>query len=151
MPHPKISAGIPGIADSLQCGLISYIHKTTFEVLTMGDHEFVDNYGDDPWEEDRERVLEEPFAWICISKPTPSEGFKIMADFAENMVGGRLRTDLIDALNRSKPFRNFKGIVESSAARNDWFSFRDAAYRQYVSDAIERALDVMRTDEDMDS
>jgi len=42
------------------------------------------------------------------------ESFKIMADFAENIDNARLQDRLINALNKSKPFRNFNWEIDNS-------------------------------------
>lgn len=49
----------------------------------------------------------------------------------------RLKEDLIKISNRKSPFANFKAEIESSAYREEWFSFRTKKYEEYVKEQLE--------------
>ncbi len=72
------------------------------------------------------------------------QAFRVMEDFANNLEIGTLKIELITALDQKHPFQNFKQIVESSEARQDWYDFKRAAYKDYVREEFEwqtRSLD----------
>lgn len=61
-----------------------------------------------------------------------------MVDFAESvddkMIGGKL----INALNRTKPFHNFKWQIDNSGEyRQQWFDFKKMRYMQWVKEQID--------------
>jgi hypothetical protein len=60
-----------------------------------------------------------------------------MEDFANSVEIGALKVELLNALNQKHPFQNFKRLVESSDARQDWFDFRNVAYANYVREEFE--------------
>ena len=75
---------------------------------------------------------------IVIEKPASHESFQIMRSFVAKVIPeGRLKEDLEEALLRSKPFRNFKTIIDNCQYREDWFKFKQTAIEEYVRDAIE--------------
>jgi hypothetical protein len=48
-----------------------------------------------------------------------------MKDFADDLDEGDLKLSLQDALNKNKPFQNFKFIVDNSGEfRQKWFDFQ---------------------------
>lgn len=66
------------------------------------------------------------------------ESFRIMEDFAASLPESPLRSRLLDALSRNKPFRRFREVVHSDLAlRAQWFAFRDDALARYASDWLE--------------
>jgi hypothetical protein len=49
-----------------------------------------------------------------------------------------IRRNHVTALNKSKPFRNFKWVIDNSGAyRNQWFEFKKNRYIEYVKEQIE--------------
>src|SRR6056297_1070258 len=66
------------------------------------------------------------------------ESFKIMEDFAEIVEDTKLRNNLINALNRPKPFRNFKWQIDNSGDyRQQWFDFKKMQYIQWIKEQID--------------
>ena len=61
-----------------------------------------------------------------------------MAGFADSVDDTRLQDKLINALNKSKPFRNFKWQIDNSGDyRQQWFDFKKIRYIQLVKEQIE--------------
>lgn len=61
-----------------------------------------------------------------------------MASFADSVDDTRLQDKHINALNRSKPFRNFKWQIDNSGDyQQQWFDFKKIRYIQLVKDQIE--------------
>ncbi|MEN9443733.1 MAG: hypothetical protein RIS47_623, partial [Bacteroidota bacterium] len=81
-----------------------------------------------------------------------NQQYEFMHDFAKTVEDLTLRGRLLDALNRSKPFRNFQEIVRFSDSDQDWFdylrmrtieAFRNqiAAFNGILSPNVEDDLD----------
>jgi len=61
-----------------------------------------------------------------------------MADFAESIDNPRLQDRLINALNKSKPFQNFKWQIDNSGEyRQQWFDFKNMHYIELVKKQID--------------
>ncbi len=62
-----------------------------------------------------------------------------MEDFIETVEDKRLREKLELGLSLSKPFRNFKDIIDDeNEYRKRWFEFRDVRNIEFVKEQIER-------------
>lgn len=70
-----------------------------------------------------------------------SQAFDVMKDFANQLETMTLKIELINALDRKRPFRNFKDIIDSSDSRQDWFDFQEVAYKEYVRKTFEWEMD----------
>ncbi len=65
-----------------------------------------------------------------------------MADFAEQLDdSNKLKTKLINALNKRKPFREFKFVIDNSGEyRQKWFDFKNEQLQQWVKDKFEETI-----------
>ncbi len=102
------------IASELEAGMRCFYNKQTGEIKTIPNF---DNWLDadkEPWEEDLTELDENRIDYIEFEDMSSRESFQIMADFAEIVDNAQLRDRLIDSLNKSKPFRNFKWIIDNS-------------------------------------
>jgi hypothetical protein len=61
-----------------------------------------------------------------------------MVDFAEQLKdGNRLKDRLFDALNRSKPFSQFKLAIDNSGEfRQKWFDFKQTKLENWVTEKL---------------
>jgi hypothetical protein len=53
---------------------------------------------------------------------------------------GKFRKELITALNRRKPFCNFKWLIDGSDYRKDWFVFKMASLEELVREILNGRL-----------
>jgi hypothetical protein len=61
-----------------------------------------------------------------------------MADFVETVDNEKLRESLIQALDRPKPFRNFKFTIDNSGPyRDKWFKFKDKKLIEWVESQLQ--------------
>ena len=68
----------------------------------------------------------------------PHDDFRIMEDFAHSVSKQAVKSRLLDALSRNKPFRRFKDIVHSGESlRDEWHAFHDDALAQYARNWLE--------------
>jgi hypothetical protein len=124
------------IAEQLDCGFRSFWHKPTAELLFVPDlnnNPFTDT---EFFEDDLEKLDNNFGDYIEIEKPTSSDSFQIMANFTEQLKDNeKLKNELIKALNKKKPFREFKFVIDNSGIyRQQWFDFKNAQLKQWVSD-----------------
>ncbi len=128
---------IKEIAEQLDCGNRCYINKETGDIKTTPD--FDNGYADEELWADVLKELEENWnKYIQIEKMESHESFDIMADFADSVDSRELRDNLINALNKKHPFRNFKWVVDNSGPyRQKWFDFKNQRLIEWVKDQLE--------------
>lgn len=69
------------------------------------------------------------------------EAFKIMEGFCEAVEDAKFKEELELALDRRKPFQNFKHAVDYSDYRQDWFDFKQNYLECYVEEQINENLE----------
>jgi len=115
---------IKEITEQLDCGFQTFIHKTTGQLLFVPDDS---NYPDidlNLWDKELE-LLENNFSeYFEIDKWTSNEAFKIMSEYSEQLTENNLQNQLFEALKKSKPFREFKHVINNSGEfRQKWFCY----------------------------
>ena len=128
---------IKEIAGDLDCGMKCYYNKKTKEITTIID--FDSHYGADEelWEDVIKELEENWTDYIEIERMDSRESFLVMEDFAYSVDSASLQEKLINALNRSKPFSNFKWIIDNSGDyRQKWVDFKNQKYIEWVEEKI---------------
>ncbi len=93
---------------------------------------------EEPWEEEAKEIDENLDDYFEFEGFETHESFRIMADFAERIDDPKLQDQLINALNRPKPFRNFKWQIDNSGEyRQQWFDYKKMRYIQRVKEQID--------------
>lgn len=140
MKRSFLDVEIDEMAQSLDMGLQCLIHKETgvihSQVLSLEQLEESGLTLDDISPEERD-ILENPTNYHEIEKMPSSEAFSIMQDFAFSVSNKRLQDRLFQALERRKPFSNFKRIIDNSSVRENWFAFKGERYFNYVKKELE--------------
>ncbi|GEM_PF-54488 len=102
-----------------------YLDRKTGEVIMVpeGGLEDVDD--------DLAEVMEnEPSRFEHIEPLPSSQGFQVMADFTDSLADSKAKRDLERALERPRPFRNFKDTLDSYPdLRDEWFRYHDRALK----------------------
>lgn len=140
----KYKKVVSEIADGLSAGLICFLNPDTLEI-----EEISKDLAYDP--EEFEMITGETFEsaglkhdnWkncITIEPMESHESFKIMENFIDEVRDTNFQEKLINALNRRKPFANFKYLVENSDYRQELFDFRQTRYELYVWDVIKTTI-----------
>lgn len=137
----KYKQAVQEIADSLLAGFVCFFNPDSLEVeslpkMLLEDPEEYESMTGESWENE-EKKHEKWKKYLEIDPLDSIEAFRIMENFAEQVVDQHLQNKLITALNNRKPFANFKMVVEGSEYREDWFQFRQQAYERYVWDLIQ--------------
>ena len=128
---------IKEIAEDIDCGMICFINTDTLETEKVPQTFFEDP---EEYEMMTGMTVEEMglkyLDWENYISVEPLESyvsFKIMEDFVKTITDEILQNKLIDALNRRKPFANFKSIIDDSDFRQDWFDFKQQQSEEHVS------------------
>lgn len=126
-------AQVKELSENLQVGYTVYINLDSGEIKYLIDG---DKFPDA--REMFEQELNEIDTWDHVAelREMPSfESFRVMEDFAY-MVDADLYGDLMNALDRKKPFVNFRELVESSDYREEWFKYRNQRYLEYTESLL---------------
>lgn len=126
------------IADNLDAGLKCYYNKKTGELKAIINFDSWIGADEEPWEEDINEIEENWGDYIEFDGMTSSSSFNLMVDFAETIDNNRLQGRLINALNKAKPFQNFKWQIDNSGEyRQMWFDFKRIRYIEWVKEQID--------------
>lgn len=129
---------IEEIADDLDSGMKCFYNLRTGEIKTIINSDSWICADEEPWEEDIKEIEENLNNYVEFNGFSTQESFGIMADFAENVDNDNLQKKLVNALNKSKPFGNFKWQIDNSGDyRQEWFNFKKARYIDRVKDQID--------------
>lgn len=130
---------IKEIAEYLDCGMRCYYNKRTGEIKTIINFESWPGADEELWEKDIKEIEENWEDYIEFEGMSSHDSFRVMADFAESLDNSKLREKLINTLNRSKPFRNFKWQIDNSGEyRQAWFDFKNKRYIEWIKDQLEQ-------------
>jgi len=129
---------IKEIAEDLECGLKCYYNTKSGEIKSIIDFDRYYGADEELWEEDLNHIEENWDDYIEFTGFESHESFQIMADFAKSVDDEKLQYRLFNALNRRKPFQNFKWQIDNSGHyRQLWFNFRSKRYKDWVKEQIE--------------
>jgi len=129
---------IEEIADNLDCGMRCFYNIKTAEIKTLINFDRWIGADEEPWAEELREIDENWDDYFEFEGFESRDSFKIMADFAECVDDTRLQERLINALNRPKPFKNFKWQIDNSGEyRQKWFDFKKMRYIQWVKEQID--------------
>ncbi|MEO5570141.1 MAG: UPF0158 family protein [Bacteroidia bacterium] len=107
------------------------------EMITDEEINEEENETDKMLLQDIKRINDEPDKFIEIPRTPTHEAFQIMEDFTEQLSDERLQNNLVRALNRPKPFHNFRFVLEEdNEVLQQWYKFRDAAYLEKAKEFL---------------
>lgn len=130
---------IKSIAEDLDIGMKVYIHLETNEIKTIIDLDQHYDADTEAWEEDINEIEENFDKYIQFEKMDSRESFQVMEDFVETIKDDELRNKLELGLSLSKPFRNFKDIIDDEDEyRKRWFEFKNEKNIEFVKEQLER-------------
>ncbi len=134
------------IAGNLLIGFMCFFNPETLEVESVPQKMISDP-------EEYEMITREKYTdaemkhlqwqkYIEVEPMESHQSFKVMEYFIGEVDDNNLQNKLINALNRRKPFANFKYIVETSKYRQQWFDFRQKQWEIYVWDILKTKIDL---------
>lgn len=135
----KAASIISEIAENLESGYDCYYNPKTTEMVAIPNDSMVLDEAmlEDAFGEDLKKVNKKNAGFIKIEGLESFESFKIMENFTDQLTDVYLKQKLETALNRKKPFQNFKYVIDNSNYRNDWFDFKHKAIEQIVKSILE--------------
>jgi hypothetical protein len=130
---------IKEIAEQLDCGFRVFVHQKSGKILFVPDN---NNYSDidlDSWDEELEELDNNFLEYIEIEKWTSNQAFEMMSEFAGLLKDKNLQNKLFDSLQKKRPFREFKFLIDNSGDyRQKWFDFKNNWQKEYVTQQIKR-------------
>ncbi|MEM7655625.1 MAG: UPF0158 family protein [Bacteroidota bacterium] len=122
------------IQEEVSSGFRVFVHKQDFSVQSIPDEMNLSMYGEtEPWEEAIAEIETNRDHYIEIPPISSRHGFEIRERFAESISQDpTFQGRLFKALERKKPFRNFRYEVDDSSYLQDWYDFESAERELYV-------------------
>lgn len=142
-PSKKIEltlAQISEIAEHLDMGEYRcFYYFTDKEVVTIWSEEAIEFNEDEQMAEMQRQIEENMEDFFEFEKMDSRRSFRVMQGFAEEVPDRKLQNKLFDALEGSKPFKNFRWIIDNSGDyRDEWFKYKKNA----EIEAIKRQIDM---------
>ena len=141
MPKPDQNI-IKEIAEELDCGNECYLNQKTNELICLPNADLMEAAGEDYYKEmfqdDFKKIESQKKDLIKFEVLESFESFKIMEDFKNQVEDKDFEKNLEEALNRRKPFQNFKYLIDNSEYQEQWFQFKHAEIEKLVAKTIER-------------
>jgi len=130
---------IEEIADNLDSGLKCFYNLKTGEIKSILNFDSWSGADRGPWEEESKEIDDNRSDYYEFEGFTSHESFEIMADFAESVDDKRLQDKLFSALNKSKPFQNFKWEIDNSGKyRERWFEFKYQRLKEWIKEQADQ-------------
>ena len=134
---------IKEISEQLDCGFRAFYHKQTGELIFVPDTNRHIDMDTDAWQDDLDKLDENFLDYHEIIAMDASDSFRVMADFAEQLADTSLQNKLIKALNRNKPFSEFKLVIDNSGERRQsWFDFKEKRYTGWTEEQLKIQNDI---------
>lgn len=96
----------------------------------------------DDLEEKWREIKKHPRHYMEIEKPDSNASFRLMEDFLAEIEDAHFRSRLSETLNKPKPFRHFKNIVDQNEVfRQKWFAFKNQRMIAWVKKQLENHND----------
>ncbi|MCF8277801.1 MAG: hypothetical protein K9J17_13790 [Flavobacteriales bacterium] len=127
---------IAEISDLLDCGMRCYYHRPTGTIESHPDPD--DPYFDpEPWQDVIDKIENDVENYQSFVKMDSNQGFQVLENFAHSLTDSNFKQRILGKLSEKKPFQNFKILIDASAYRQDWFTFKTKAYKNFVEQQIE--------------
>jgi hypothetical protein len=125
------------IAEELDCGMNVYLHKETKEIKSIIDFDKNIYADEELWEEDIREIEDNYDEYIPFEQMDSGEAFQVMVEFIKTVKNEELKKKLELGLSLSKPFRNFKDIIDAEEKyREKWFAFKSEKYIEFVKEQL---------------
>lgn len=121
------------IAGQLDCGFRVFVHKHTGALVSIP---YLDNnpYAEESFYKEELRHLKKHYReYLEITGPQSHDRFEVMTSFTEQLDNEEVKGQLFEALNKRKPFQEFKRVIDSSGPyRQLWFAYKEANLKKWV-------------------
>ncbi len=128
---------IKEISEQLDCGFRAFYHKQTGDLIFVPDTNRHIDMDTNAWQDDLDKLDENFLDYLEINAMETSDSFRVMTDFAEQLADTKLQDRLLTALNRNKPFREFKFVIDNAGEqRKSWFDFKNKHYIEWTEEQL---------------
>lgn len=135
-------AQIKDIAEELDMGMKCYynIKTDTFEALPDFDNNI---YAESEiWEDLIDKIETHFDDYVVFTPMSSTESYRVMQDFASEVGNKELQDRLFLALEKRKPFSNFKWEIDNSREfRQKWFDYKLKRNMEFVKEQLELLQD----------
>ncbi len=129
---------IAEIAENLDCGFRCFYRFTTGEIKTLVISDEWLGESDELLKQDEKEIEDNISEYIEFEGTSNHVAFSIMESFVDKVDNDDLQKKLINALNRPKPFRNFKILIDNSGDyRQRWFDHKHAMFIELIGNQVE--------------
>lgn len=136
---------IKEIAEQLDSGFRCFWNMENSDLLFVPDTVKYPEIDTEPWAKEIELLDKHKGDYTEIEPQESSDSFKIMADFVNTLPESNyLKNRLTKALNKKRPFREFKSEMDNSREyRQMWFDFKNQEIQKWVQEKIHRAYELL--------
>jgi ribulose bisphosphate carboxylase small subunit len=126
------------IADLLDSGMICLYHTVTGEIEYHPDEMRNPGFDSQLWEDTMQKVEKDYHNYIRFEGMDSKEAFRIMEDFVSEIPDEKLKSKLVEAIQRKQPFQQFKtALLSYPQLRQQWFDYKKKRLIAYVEEIIE--------------
>lgn len=117
----------------------SYLNKITAQVVTVSDDDFRAVEGEEPledfpeWQRDSIKIAKEILEtdhYIGLPDKFDINEYELMKEFCRSIDDDDIREEMLVAIEGRGAFRMFKHNIHRYNLADDWYKFRDEAYKQ---------------------
>jgi hypothetical protein len=138
----SISKTIRELAQLIDMPFDTFFNPETLEIIEIPDEDemsAVDDTGE-LYKEAIEKVHAKNSSFILMESVEGFQGFKVMEAFARDLDNENFKQQLVDILDRPKPFSNFNRALDDSDYRQRWFNFKQNELEKFVEEQLEITL-----------
>lgn len=129
---------IKEIAQELDCGNECYYNPKTAEIIA------IPNFSNFPEEEEFRKIFKTELKTVKKNKADlikiksleSFENYKIMEQFIDQITDKQFKSELLNTLQKKKPFMNFKHLIDNSVFRQEWFDFKKIELERIVENQL---------------
>lgn len=135
------------ITQDLDCGMNCFVHKLTGEWKSVPE----DMVDEEEWEEVIDEIEKDAENYIEIEKMDSNHSYRVMERFIDTVEDKQLADRLYNAINRSKPFHNFRYELDySDEYLKKWYAFKSQAMTEWVKEQLIPRIDDIDDIDDTD-
>lgn len=125
------------ISEQLDCGFQAFYHKQMGSLIFVPDTNRHLDMDTSAWSDELAQLRKYFRDYQEIYPMDTSDSFKVMTDFINQLADPILKSRLAEAVNRKKPFREFKFVIDNSGVnRQHWFDFKNKRYFEWTHDQL---------------
>jgi len=120
-------------------GELTNLNVAELDLMEMAEEENVEDGPD--WQREYYRKMEEILSsddYLVLPDSFEIHEYKIMQDFCYTIPDDNTSGLFLDMLHGSGAFRRFKDLIYRYGIENDWFAYKDQAYKQIAITWLER-------------